>query len=60
METQKIINLLNDLSNEESLKKNGMLYTVKQQKISTTKKILSHLKQKVLNQVLVIVLMNLF
>ena len=42
MELQKIINLLNNSSNEESkfATKNGMLETVKQQKINTTRKIL--------------------
>ena len=63
METQKIINLLNDSSNEESklaTKKNSMLYTVKQQKINTTKTLLLNLRQKLLNQVFVIILMHLF
>ena len=62
METQKITNLLNDSSNEESkfATKNGMLWTVKQQKINITKKILLNLRQKVLNQVFVIILMHLF
>ena len=47
METQKIINLLNDSSNEESkfATKYSILQTVKQQKINTTKTILSNLKQ---------------
>ena len=42
METQKIINLLNDSSNEESkfATKNGMLWTVKQLKVNTIKTIL--------------------
>ena len=42
METQKIINLLNDSSNEESkfATKNTMLWTVKPQKINTVKPIL--------------------
>ena len=42
METQKIINLFNDSSNEESkfATKNGTLLTVKQQKVNTTKAIL--------------------
>ena len=48
MKTQKIINLLYDSSNKESKfsAKNGMLRTVKQQKINTTKIILSNLKRK--------------
>ena len=42
METEKIINFLNDSSNEESkfATKNGMLYTVKQKKVNTSKTIL--------------------
>ena len=62
METQKIINLLNDSSNEESkfATKNGMSWTVKQQKLNTSKAILLNLKQKLLNQAFVIILMNLF
>ena len=48
MKTQKIINLLNDSNNKESKfsTKNVMLKTVKQQKIITTKIILSNLKRK--------------
>ena len=60
---QKIKNLLNDLSNEESkfaTKKKGMLQTVKQEAINTMKTILSNLRQKVLNQVFVIIPMHLF
>ena len=62
METQKIINLLNDSSNEESkfATKNSMFQTVKQQKINTTKTALSNVKQKVLNHVFVIILIHLF
>ena len=62
METQKIINLLNDSSNEESnwLQKSGMSQTAKQQKVITSKEILLNLKQKLLNQVFVIILMRLF
>ena len=39
METQKILNLLNDTTNEESkfATKYCILYTVKQQKVNTTK-----------------------
>ena len=62
METQKIINLLNDSNNEESkfATKNGMLYTVKQLKVNTIKTILKNLRQKVLNQAFVIILIHLF
>ena len=62
METQKIVNFLNDLSNKEPkfVTKNGMLQKVKQQKFNTAKTILLNVKQKVLNQVFVIVLMHLF
>ena len=59
METQKIINLLNDSSNEESKFATKKWY-VKQQKINTTKTIPSNLRHKVLNQVFVIILMLLF
>ena len=62
METQRIINLLNDSSNKE-LKfatKKSMSYTVKQQKVNTSKAILLNLNQKLLNQVFVIILMHLF
>ena len=57
-----IINLLSDSSNEESkfATKNGMLQTVKQQKVNTTKTIQLNLKQKALNQGFVIILMHLF
>ena len=48
------------MKNLNSLQKNGMLSTVKQQKVNTTKTILLNLKQKVLIQVFVIVLMHLF
>ena len=62
METQTIINLLNDSSNEESKfpTKNGILQTVKLQKVNTTKTILLKLRQKVLNQVFVIILWHIF
>ena len=59
METQKIINFLNASSNEKcrfATKKNGILETVKQQKINTTRTI----RLKVLNRVFVIILMHLF
>ena len=59
MGTQKIINLLNDSGNEDSnfATKNGMLQTVKQQKVNTTKTILLNSKEKALNQAFVIILM---
>ena len=62
METQKIINLLNNLSNEESKcgTENGMLQTVKKEKLNTIKTTISNLREKVLNQVFVIILMRLF
>ena len=55
MEKQKIINLLNDSSKKESkfATKNGMLQTVKQQKINANKTIPSNLRQKVSNQVFI-------
>ena len=48
MGTQKIINLLNDSSNKESKSatKNGMSYTVEQQKTNTTKTIVLNLGKK--------------
>ena len=51
MEIQKIINLLNDSSNEESTfaTKRSMLQTVKQQKVNTSNAILLSLKKKLLN-----------
>ena len=62
METQKVINLLNDSKNEESefATKNGMSQTVKQQKVNATKTNLLKLRQKVLIQAFVIILMHLF
>ena len=62
METQKIINVLMDSSNEESkfASKNGMLKTVRLQKINKIKIILLGLKQKLLNKVFVIILMYFF
>ena len=61
METQKIINLLNDSNNEESkyATKNGMSLTVKQQEANTIKITLLNLKQIVLNQVFMTILMHL-
>ena len=62
IETQKIINLLSDLSNEESKcgTENGMLWTVKKEKLNKIKTTISNLREKVLNQVFVIILMHLF
>ena len=62
METQKTINLLNDSSNEESNFATKQWYAIdsKQQKVNTNKAILLNLKQKLLNQVFVIILMHLF
>ena len=57
METQKIINLLNDSSNEKS---KFATKEVKQQKGNTTKVFLLSLRQKLLNQVFLIILMSLF
>ena len=42
------------------LQKSATSQTVKQQKVNTSKKILLNLKQKVLNQVFVIILMHIF
>ena len=53
METQKILNLLNDSSNEESK------FATKND-FATTKTILLNLTQKVLRQVFVVILMHLF
>ena len=41
------------------LQKSATSQTVKQQKVNTSKKILLNLKQKVLNQVFVIILMHM-
>ena len=61
METQKIINLLNGWSNEESkFATKKVSETVEQQKTNKSKAIVSSLKQKLLNQVFVTILMNLF
>ena len=73
METKKIINLLNDSSNEEFKfatkiskfeskleSKFGMSQTVKQQKVNTSNAIILNLKQKLLNEVFLIILMHLF
>ena len=55
-------NLLSDSSNEESkfAIKNGISWTVKLQKINTIQIVLLSLKQRLLNQVFVIILMHLF
>ena len=62
METQKIINLLTDSNNEESKFATKKWYVIdsQQQKVNTSKVILLTLKQKLLNQVFVIILMHLF
>ena len=58
METQKIINLLNDSSSEEFKFATKKWYVIDSQitKGNTSKTILSNLKQKLLSQVLVIIL----
>ena len=45
--------------NLNSLQKNGTLSTVRQQEINTTRTTLSNLRQKLLNQAFVIILMRL-
>ena len=60
METQKIINLLNDSSNEESKFAIKMVCYRQSQKVNITKTSLLNLKQKPLNQVFMIILMRLF
>ena len=52
--------MIQAMKNLNLLQKNSMLYTVIQPKINTTKTTLSNLKQKVLSQVFVIILMYLF
>ena len=49
METQKVMNLLNDSSNEEAkfATKNGMLQTFKLQKINKNKTILLNMRQEI-------------
>ena len=47
------------MKNLNLLQKSGMLYTVKQKNKNKTKLILKNLRQKVLNQVFVIILMCL-
>ena len=48
------------MKSQNLLQKSGMSKTVKQQKVNTSKTRLSNLKQKLLNQVFVIILMHLF
>ena len=62
MKTQKIINFLNDSSNEKSkfAGKKWYVLDIQTKKINTSKAILLNLKQKLLNQVFVIILMHLF
>ena len=61
METQKIINLLNDSSNEESKFATKKWYVRNSQTTKGKYKlILLNLKQKLLNQVFMIILMHLF
>ena len=61
MEAQKI-NLLNNSSNKESkfATKKMVCYRQQKQKVNTFKTILLNLRQKILNQVFVIILMHLF
>ena len=61
METQKIINFLNDLSNEESKFATKKWYFIDSQTTkSKYKQGDTNLKQKSLNQVFMIILMHLF
>ena len=66
METQKIINLnhkrdmIQVMKSQKLLQESGMSQKVKQQKVNTNKAILLNLKQKLLNQVFLIILMHLF
>ena len=62
METQNIINLLNDSSNEESKFATKKWYVIDSQTAKGKYKQgdLLNLKQKLLNQVFVIILMHLF
>ena len=52
--------MIQAMKSQNLLQKNGMSQTVKQQKVNTSKAILLNLKQKLLNQVFVIILMHLF
>ena len=64
MEIQKIINLLNDSSNEESKFATTKWYVIDSQttkvKYKQGKAIVLNLKQELLNQIFVIILMHLF
>ena len=62
METQKIINLLDDSSSEESKFATKMWYAIGSQtkRVNTSKAMKLNLKQKILNQTFVIILMHLF
>ena len=61
METQKIINLLNNSSNEESKFATKKRYVIDSQTTKVTNKaMLLNLKQKLLNRVFVIILIHLF
>ena len=60
MKAEKIINMLDDSEEPKFATKNGMLKTFSLQKLDRTIIILSSLKQKLLNQVFVIILMHLF
>ena len=48
------------MKNLNSLQNSGMLKTVKQQEVKTTKTIILNLRQKVSSQFFVIILMHLF
>ena len=52
--------MIQEMKNLNLLQKGGMSYKVKEQKVNTSKAILVNLKQKLLNQVFVIILMHLF
>ena len=52
--------MIQAMKNINLLQKSNMSMTVKQQKVSTSKAILLNLKQKLLNQVFLIILIHLF
>ena len=52
--------MIQEMKNLNLLQKSGMSLVVKQQRVNTSKAILSNLKQKPLNQVFVIILIHLF
>ena len=63
MERQKIMNLLNDSSSEESKFATKTWYVIDRQRkkrVNRNKVTLLNLKEKLLNQVFVIILMHLF